>query len=153
MAPGWTSYRYRLGYTALDVGKLLLGDQVNVIATEVGEGWYAGKLGFRGGSRLKSLQPSANLKSIPRLAVSPCEVMKTGRAARVRFYRAKFTMVRSITWAKIRRTPVENHQRRLQRLCACQTTRPAALVQISRAPRASCPHNRRNNDLSGIQVN
>jgi alpha-L-rhamnosidase len=50
LAPGWTSYRYRLNYQTFDVGHLL-NDGTNVIAVEVAEGWYATRLGFRGGRR------------------------------------------------------------------------------------------------------
>ncbi|KAF6836682.1 alpha-rhamnosidase [Colletotrichum plurivorum] len=53
MAPGWTSYRHRLVYRILDVGKLLLPGQKNVISVEVAEGWYAGRLGFKGGIRFR----------------------------------------------------------------------------------------------------
>ncbi|KAL2862814.1 bacterial alpha-L-rhamnosidase-domain-containing protein [Aspergillus lucknowensis] len=51
LAPGWTSYRYRLNYQTFDVTSLLHGEGANVIAVEVGEGWYATRLGFRGGRR------------------------------------------------------------------------------------------------------
>lgn len=50
MAPGWTSYTHRLNYRVFDVGPQLLKNG-NVLSVEVGEGWYAGKLGFRGGTR------------------------------------------------------------------------------------------------------
>ncbi|GAB1192192.1 hypothetical protein APSETT444_001377 [Aspergillus pseudonomiae] len=51
MAPGWTSYRHRLNYQVFDVAALLNRSGPNVIAVEVGEGWYATRLGFRGGRR------------------------------------------------------------------------------------------------------
>ncbi|ETN41465.1 uncharacterized protein HMPREF1541_03401 [Cyphellophora europaea CBS 101466] len=51
MAPGWTSYGHRLNYSVLDVTKFVMPGKPNVLAIEVGEGWYAGKLGFRGGTR------------------------------------------------------------------------------------------------------
>lgn len=53
MAPGWTSYEHRLNYRVLEVSELLSLDEdaPNVIAVEVGEGWYATRLGVRGGSR------------------------------------------------------------------------------------------------------
>lgn len=51
MAPGWTSYHHRLNYQVFDVASLLKPDDVNVIAVEVAEGWYAGRLGFHGGRR------------------------------------------------------------------------------------------------------
>ncbi|KAF4444269.1 hypothetical protein F53441_11177 [Fusarium austroafricanum] len=53
MAPGWTSYKHRLTYSTLDVTSLLNLESGgrNMIAAEVGEGWYAGTLGFRGGTR------------------------------------------------------------------------------------------------------
>ncbi|KAL0932412.1 alpha-rhamnosidase [Colletotrichum truncatum] len=53
MAPGWTSYRHRLVYRVLDVKNLLLPGQKNTICVEVGEGWYAGRLGFKGGIRFR----------------------------------------------------------------------------------------------------
>jgi alpha-L-rhamnosidase len=51
MAPGWTSYQHRLNYQVYDVAPLLNLDGPNVIAVEVGEGWYATRLGFLGGRR------------------------------------------------------------------------------------------------------
>lgn len=54
LAPGWTSYRFRLAYRILDVTDLLLPPgQSNVIVAEVAEGWYAGRLGFKGGQRFR----------------------------------------------------------------------------------------------------
>lgn len=50
LAPGWTSYNHRLNYQTHAVQSLLVkGD--NTITVEVGEGWYAGRLGFMGGVR------------------------------------------------------------------------------------------------------
>jgi alpha-L-rhamnosidase len=50
LAPGWTSYRHRLRYQTLDVtATLRIGD--NVLGMTVAEGWYRGRLGFRGGRR------------------------------------------------------------------------------------------------------
>ncbi|KAF7592746.1 hypothetical protein BBP40_012504 [Aspergillus hancockii] len=51
LAPGWTSYRHRLNYQVFDVAALLNQNGPNVIAVEVGEGWYATRLGFKGGRR------------------------------------------------------------------------------------------------------
>ncbi|CAG8239274.1 unnamed protein product [Penicillium salamii] len=51
MAPGWTSYRHRLNYQIYDVAPLLNAKGPNVIAVEVAEGWYATRLGFKGGER------------------------------------------------------------------------------------------------------
>ncbi|KAI1378611.1 bacterial alpha-L-rhamnosidase-domain-containing protein [Hypoxylon crocopeplum] len=51
MAPGWTSYKHRLNCRVHDVTTLLNANGKNVIAIEVAEGWYAGTLGFRGGTR------------------------------------------------------------------------------------------------------
>ncbi|KAL4939198.1 hypothetical protein BDV06DRAFT_231155 [Aspergillus oleicola] len=51
LAPGWTSYRYRLNYQTLDVGSFLNPEGANTIAIEVAEGWYATRLGFKGGRR------------------------------------------------------------------------------------------------------
>ncbi|KAL1895877.1 hypothetical protein Sste5346_004974 [Sporothrix stenoceras] len=50
MAPGWTSYNHRLNYETFDVTSLLK-DGDNVLAVEVAEGWYAGRLAFHGGLR------------------------------------------------------------------------------------------------------
>ncbi|KAL2828547.1 bacterial alpha-L-rhamnosidase-domain-containing protein [Aspergillus pseudoustus] len=51
LAPGWTSYHHRLGFQTFDVTSVLLqsNDANNRIAAEVGEGWYAGRMGIRGG--------------------------------------------------------------------------------------------------------
>lgn len=50
MAPGWQSYDNRHEYNTYDVTKLL-EDGPNAIGATVGEGWYAGTLGFDGGER------------------------------------------------------------------------------------------------------
>ncbi|KAH6867414.1 bacterial alpha-L-rhamnosidase-domain-containing protein [Thelonectria olida] len=50
LAPGWTSYDHELSYQTFDVlPQLKIG--MNVIAAEVAEGWYCGRLGFMGGQR------------------------------------------------------------------------------------------------------
>ncbi|KAI9744892.1 MAG: hypothetical protein M1818_001817 [Claussenomyces sp. TS43310] len=49
MSPGWTSYNHRLNYQTFDVTSFLLDK--NVLAMEVSEGWYAGRLSFGGGQR------------------------------------------------------------------------------------------------------
>lgn len=49
MAPGWTSYKHRLNYRIWDISSLLAEN--NEICIEVAEGWYAGRLGFKGGQR------------------------------------------------------------------------------------------------------
>lgn len=50
LAPGWTNYDLRLPYQTLDVsGHLHEGE--NVLAAEVGEGWYSGRFGLYGGQR------------------------------------------------------------------------------------------------------
>ncbi|GAQ44559.1 hypothetical protein AtubIFM55763_004339 [Aspergillus tubingensis] len=46
LAPGWTSYKHRLPYRVHDVTSLLAPCRTNVLAIEVAEGWYAGRLGF-----------------------------------------------------------------------------------------------------------
>ncbi|KAF4637234.1 hypothetical protein G7Y89_g850 [Cudoniella acicularis] len=51
LAPGWTSYKHRLSYQTFDVTQLLHEGEDNIMLVEVGEGWYAGRLGFRGGRR------------------------------------------------------------------------------------------------------
>ncbi|CAN8106496.1 unnamed protein product [Discula destructiva] len=43
MAPGWTSYHYRVQYQTYDVSRLLKPGK-NVMTVEVAEGWYAGRL-------------------------------------------------------------------------------------------------------------
>lgn len=50
LAPGWTDYRFRLDYQVYDVSDLLQ-DGENVVSAWVGEGWLAGRLGWRGGVR------------------------------------------------------------------------------------------------------
>lgn len=52
LAPGWTSYKHRLAYRAHDVSRLLRPGR-NAICVEVAEGWYAGRLGFKGGRRFR----------------------------------------------------------------------------------------------------
>ncbi|KAI1491091.1 extracellular glycosyl hydrolase family 78 protein [Biscogniauxia mediterranea] len=50
LAPGWQSYKHRHVYDTHDVTDLLKkGD--NAIGIQVGEGWYAGRLGYNGGQR------------------------------------------------------------------------------------------------------
>lgn len=51
MAPGWTSYKHRLAYRIMDVTPLLAPGRENSLCVEVAEGWYAGRLGFKGGKR------------------------------------------------------------------------------------------------------
>ncbi|KAM0286254.1 hypothetical protein ACHAQH_000982 [Verticillium albo-atrum] len=48
-----SGYHRRLAYRILDVSSLLRPRQPNVIAAEVAEGWYAGRLGFGGGERFR----------------------------------------------------------------------------------------------------
>ncbi|KAK2072405.1 hypothetical protein P8C59_006762 [Phyllachora maydis] len=49
MAPGWTSYKSRIQYQVYDVTHLLKSDQANVLAVEIAEGWYAGRLAWGDG--------------------------------------------------------------------------------------------------------
>lgn len=51
MAPGWTSYKHRLNYRVFDISSFLNPKGKNAIGVEIGEGWYAGRLGFRRGKR------------------------------------------------------------------------------------------------------
>lgn len=51
LAPGWTQYKHQLVYRTHDVTHLLRSGQENIIGAWVGEGWYAGRLGFAGGKR------------------------------------------------------------------------------------------------------
>ncbi|KAF4493537.1 hypothetical protein FAGAP_10336 [Fusarium agapanthi] len=48
LAPGWQSFHHRHVYDTYDVTKLLTPGS-NAISALVGEGWYAGRLGFAGG--------------------------------------------------------------------------------------------------------
>lgn len=50
LAPGWTSYNHHLVYQTYDITHLIHTGQ-NVIAAQVAEGWYCGRLGFLGGKR------------------------------------------------------------------------------------------------------
>jgi alpha-L-rhamnosidase len=45
LAPGWTDYRKRIEYAAHDVTELL-AEGTNVLAAILGDGWYAGFVGF-----------------------------------------------------------------------------------------------------------
>jgi alpha-L-rhamnosidase len=51
LAPGWTDYRFNLNYRVHDVTDLLVPGQENTLGAWVGEGWYAGRLGFGQGAR------------------------------------------------------------------------------------------------------
>lgn len=50
LSPGWTVYRERLRYYTYDVTSLL-ADGDNAIGAWLGDGWYRGRLGWRGGFR------------------------------------------------------------------------------------------------------
>lgn len=50
LAPGWTSYNDRLRYQTFDVTDFLRAG-ANVLGATVGDGWFRGRLGFRGGRR------------------------------------------------------------------------------------------------------
>jgi alpha-L-rhamnosidase len=45
LAPGWTAYQHRLAYQTYDV-TALLQDGPNTIQATLGQGWYAGRIGF-----------------------------------------------------------------------------------------------------------
>ena len=45
LAPGWQSYKYHLAYQTFDVTSLLKNGE-NALGAEVGEGWWAGRLGW-----------------------------------------------------------------------------------------------------------
>jgi alpha-L-rhamnosidase len=47
LAPGWTSYPHRLRYQTFDVTDLV-GEGGNELEVLLGNGWYRGRLGFRG---------------------------------------------------------------------------------------------------------
>ncbi|WP_306896309.1 glycoside hydrolase family 78 protein [Agromyces albus] len=51
LAPGWTVYPRRLRYYTYDVTELLAPAQRNAIGAWLGDGWYRGRLGWRGGFR------------------------------------------------------------------------------------------------------
>lgn len=50
LSPGWTVYRERLRYYTYDVTALLV-DGENAVGAWLGDGWYRGRLGWRGGFR------------------------------------------------------------------------------------------------------
>jgi alpha-L-rhamnosidase len=50
MAPGWTSYDYRLRYQTFDVTELL-AEGHNALGAILADGWYRGRLGYHGGQR------------------------------------------------------------------------------------------------------
>jgi alpha-L-rhamnosidase len=50
LTPGWTSYYARIPYQTYDVTELLTPGE-NVLGAWVGEGWYAGTLGYHGGTK------------------------------------------------------------------------------------------------------
>ncbi|KQY74352.1 alpha-L-rhamnosidase [Microbacterium sp. Root1433D1] len=50
LSPGWTVYRERLRYYTYDVTDLLV-DGENALGAWLGDGWYRGRLGWRGGHR------------------------------------------------------------------------------------------------------
>ncbi|KAI9639009.1 bacterial alpha-L-rhamnosidase-domain-containing protein [Dioszegia hungarica] len=47
LAPGWQSYKHRLHYQSFDIAALLADE--NELVCWMGEGWYAGRLGWEGG--------------------------------------------------------------------------------------------------------
>ncbi|GIF63578.1 alpha-L-rhamnosidase [Asanoa ishikariensis] len=51
LAPGWTSYPHRLRYRAYDVTGLLKSG-ANTLDVALGNGWFRGRLGWRGGRAL-----------------------------------------------------------------------------------------------------
>ena len=50
LAPGWTSYNQRLRYSTFDVTDLITNG-ANAIGAWMAEGWYRGRIGFKGGTR------------------------------------------------------------------------------------------------------
>ncbi|WP_282846287.1 alpha-L-rhamnosidase [Microbacterium oxydans] len=50
LSPGWTTYRERLRYYTYDVTALLV-DGENALGAWLSDGWYRGRLGWRGGYR------------------------------------------------------------------------------------------------------
>src|SRR5439155_3851073 len=47
LVPGWTSYRHRLAVRTVDISGLLQPGR-NTVSLEVADGWYRGRIGFRG---------------------------------------------------------------------------------------------------------
>lgn len=50
LAPGWTAYDNRLQYQTYDVTSMVSRGQ-NCLGVRVAEGWFSGRIGFRGGHR------------------------------------------------------------------------------------------------------
>src|SRR5690349_23238773 len=50
LSPGWSAYEWRLRYRVYDVTALVA--PVTVLTFALGNGWYRGRLGFRGRSHL-----------------------------------------------------------------------------------------------------
>ncbi|WP_136610628.1 alpha-L-rhamnosidase [Sinomonas albida] len=50
LAPGWTSYDHRLLYSTFDVTSLLREGE-NAIGAWLADGWFRGRIGFKGGTR------------------------------------------------------------------------------------------------------
>ncbi len=57
LAPGWTDYRRRVRYQVYDVTNLLKAG-ANVLGLLLGDGWYAGYLGFGGHRQLYGRRPA-----------------------------------------------------------------------------------------------
>lgn len=74
LAPGWQSYSHRLHYQSHDISAhARIGD--NVLEVWVGEGWYAGRLGWAGGNRNMY---GEEIGLIAQLEVDGVEVVRTG---------------------------------------------------------------------------
>ena len=58
LTPGWTSYGSRLQVQEYDVSSLL-SEGENVLRISVAEGWYCGRIGWEGRSRLYGERPAA----------------------------------------------------------------------------------------------
>jgi alpha-L-rhamnosidase len=59
--PGWTDYNKRVPYHSFDVGKFLQPGE-NVIAVMLGDGWYSGRIGWKGESQHYGDQPELLLQ-------------------------------------------------------------------------------------------
>ena len=57
LAPGWTSYRYRIQYQTIDVTAQL--KETNTLSVVVAPGWAVGKIGYRGDKSLYSVDVCA----------------------------------------------------------------------------------------------
>lgn len=93
MAPGWTSYKHRLNYRTWTVDSLVPDE--NEIRVEVAEGWYAGRLGFKGGVRFfyceeigafAQLHVESRLSALMSLGLARLAISRAPRSMMVRYW-------------------------------------------------------------------